>query len=448
MSLLLITILLWWVGGFMLITFWLHRRDLLPAAVDAVGPFLVLYTTRTRTLVDRLARPRWMWLGWGIIGILITFMLMVGTGIIVILAAGITVVHPSSGNPTGLQNILAIPGFNEYLPLAVGPVVGIVVAFGIHEAGHALMGRADDITFDEVGLVLLTLVPIGGIVTFDAESRDSAGTGAQLRMLSAGVTHNAAATVLAFGLLIGPVTGLIGVAPGVAVGGVQPGSPAAQAGIQQGDRLIAINGRPIEDVAALQKTFADFDTREFHVRLVDADTGTERMVIIKPVGQEPTVDAIGLRPYPAARYLRILRGGTPDRPVVEQVASLIGLPLGATVEGSSFAFPGFTGAVANFYVVTAPGALSRDVVFLVANILYWVGWLNLNFAMFNALPALPLDGGRLLRIATAAIAARLPISNRYQHDIANSVTDTTTLLTGLALLLLLIGPVLRPFLLS
>ncbi len=63
-------------------------------------------------------------------------------------------------------------------------------------------------------------------------------------MFAAGVTNNFAITIVVFALLFGPIAGAMAVAPGAAVGGVEPESTGADAGIEPGDRITAVDGHP------------------------------------------------------------------------------------------------------------------------------------------------------------------------------------------------------------
>jgi membrane-associated protease RseP (regulator of RpoE activity) len=66
-----------------------------------------------------------------------------------------------------------------------------------------------------------------------------------------------------------------------------------------------------------------------------------------------------------------------------------------------------SGATTQFYHLTGPLAGADPATFwVVANILYWLAWMNLLLGMSNALPLVPLDGGLLFRDFAASIAAR------------------------------------------
>ncbi|WP_129112798.1 site-2 protease family protein [Halegenticoccus tardaugens] len=574
----------------------LQSRGLLPSSVRVQGPLTTIHTKRGRDFLDWLARPRRFWRAWSNVGVGITVVVMVGSFFLLIQAALTTLQNPQQTSVNQPQNFLVIPGVNDFLPLSVAPeiVLGLLIGLVVHEGGHGLLCRVEDIEIESMGVVLLALLPIGAFVEPDEESQREADRGGRTRMFAAGVTNNFAVTVVAFALLFGPVVGSIAVAPGVAVGGAYDGAPAATAGVEDGDRITAVDGRSVSNEgefdAALRDapdrtvsvtvnggertvdvrrsveivdsvpgnaadlsvspdepvritavngtqvttmsefrsavgndTFARLSTSEGEItipvgatvanvqpegplaeagaptngtltitridgeRVTDADelgrvldgTGPGETVEVEAVtadgretydvelGENPqdgsgflgvtllpgtgglSVTDFGIQEYPAGTYLALLGGdpgaGGGDTPLAGAVDSFLGLvylalvlPL-ASVFGLPYNFPGFTGEVTNFYVAQGgPVSFLGGGVFLLANVLFWTAWINLQLGLFNCIPGYPLDGGRILRTGTEAVVSRLPVSEPYA--LVRTITTSIGLTMLAALILIVFGP--------
>jgi len=266
---------------YMLVATALSSRGLLPSYVRVSGPITTLHTQRGKVVLDRLARPKRFWRAWGNFGIGIALVVMVGAFLFFIVAAyGVITNPPAASAVNQPRNVLVIPGVNDFLPLSVAPeiVFGLLVGLVVHEGGHGLLCQVEDIEIDSMGLALLTLLPVGAFVEPDEENRERADRGGQTRMFAAGVTNNFAVSVVTFLLLFGPITGAIAPAAGVPVGNTVPGSAAADAGIERGDVITAVEGQPVANESDLDRALANADRR---VSLTVTTDGQERQVTVQ-----------------------------------------------------------------------------------------------------------------------------------------------------------------------
>lgn len=587
---LLAAFLLYW--GVLLL---LDRTGRLPAAVKTQGPIITIHTGRGRDFLNHLARPRRLWRAWGNFGIGVALIIMAGMFLVVVNSALAAMRSPERTAITEPRNVLVIPGVNEFLPPSVAPeiVLGLVVGLVVHEGGHGLLCRVENIDIDSMGIALLAIVPIGAFVEPDEASQRAADRGGKTRMFAAGVMNNFAITVLAFAALFGLVGAAVTVAPGAPVATAIEGSGADAAGIEPGDLIVGIGETQIESAADLDAYLQNSTERSVDVRLDNGEsvrverslmvvaaapagpanlslqdrithvndqrihtqagfetvaeehpvltvrtddrttrfpvgayvprvspdgplastgipTGEDHHIVITAIddqrvistnaaravlgettaGQEVEVTAyvyprdqpvapdaspetyvvtlgahpnddqgflgvalqpgltglalndFGTRYYPSKTFLASLGGGLGADSLFGldsffgRVLTALVLPIASFLgPGLEQNFPGFTGYISGFYEVHgAWTVLGAPVVFITANVLFWTAWINLNFGIFNCIPAFPLDGGHLLRSSTEGIVARLPVRNRYRVVKYVTISVGVAMLAGLLLM--------------
>jgi membrane-associated protease RseP (regulator of RpoE activity) len=244
----------------------LDRSDRLPPGVAATGPFLTLSSTRGRTLLDRVARPRWLWRGLGTAGLALVVALVVLAAAGVVLAGVAAVLDPASSPIESPGSVLVVPGVNPFLPLAAAPelLFGVLLGLVVHEGAHGVLARAGDIEVESVGLFLLAVVPAGAYVlpagldgSGDADGDHEHGNRlGWARLYAAGPAANLVGAGVCFLALLA-VLGNVAPVAGVTVGGAFADSPAAEAGVERGDVLTSVDGRALGDGTTLETALAN-----------------------------------------------------------------------------------------------------------------------------------------------------------------------------------------------
>ncbi|AXG09015.1 site-2 protease family protein [Haloplanus rubicundus] len=287
--------LLWVLVGvlvYSLVAKALQIRGYLPDAVRLQGPIATIHTRRGRALLTRLARPRRFWRAYSNVGVGVALVIMGGMFLLLLVQALSILQNPPAPSAVNQpQNFLVVPGVNDFLPLAVAPeiVFGLLVGLVVHEGGHGLLCRVEDIDIESMGLVFLAFIPIGAFVEPDEESQRNANRGGRTRMFAAGVTNNFVLTAVAFALLFGPVIAAVGVAPGVAVDGAYAGSPASAAGVDHGDRITAVAGANVTTERDLDDALLATEERTVAVEIDGERTvRVERsLTVVGSVGGNP-----------------------------------------------------------------------------------------------------------------------------------------------------------------
>jgi regulator of sigma E protease len=308
---------------------------------------------------------------------------------------------------------------------------GLVV---IHELGHFFTARLANVRVLEFGigfpprarimrskgetLYTLNWLPIGGFVKLEGEdgtdvddprSFSHQGLARKLVILVAGVAMN---IVLAFAIFTA-IAWLASPYVGVRFFEVQPSSPAATAGLQPGDAIVAIDGERYQFITG-PNALTGLRDRAGETILLTIDRDGQQEDVAVTLRPESEIDAqhgaLGIsgatRPFEGYFYGEYT---TNDLAAsisigIDQTIRWMGLIVGglASLVGSVVADPTAPPPVAGpVGIATQIGDIFWDSGPILT--LYVAGILSANLAVVNILPFPPLDGGRMLMITLKRI---------------------------------------------
>lgn len=245
--------------------YWIKTRNILPNVFDFMGPCLMIKTNHTG-IFDKLSRPKKLLIAYANVGIILTVICAVLITITFLITAYLTMlVQPE---PTAPQNLLLIPGINEYVPSTFAVWFAIVFAMVIHECGHGILSRVENIKVKSTGILAL-VIPIGAFVEPDDEDVEKSPLKTKLRMFAAGITTNLFAGIVGVVILI-LLTGLI--IPGASpyVYGIYDGYAAQEAGIQPGTVVYSMDNTTVFNLTEISTKF--FVTSNNQTNIINGTT--------------------------------------------------------------------------------------------------------------------------------------------------------------------------------
>ena len=360
-------------------------------AVEFQPPLLIVKTKRGLRLLDRLGSYTITpWLGW-LFALLMPIIAVIGL-YIVIRSVSIIVFNALAReyirSVTPLANLL-IPGLNPYLPLVYG-WIALIVGIAVHEAAHGVLARSLNFPVKSTGLLFFLFIPIGAFVEVDdkeiraAKARDSG------RVLAAGPGSNMVVALVSLLILLTLLGSATPIVDGLGVTAVAEGYPAHVAGIQPGDVLISVNGVSVTNMV---DAYSILSTLKPEDRVV---LGFVKLAEGEVIGSYSVEVTAATNPYdPSRGYLGLTAIGL--REVLDNYRGAWRLNpflylVWPTFSTANQQLIPFSQLMSRFY--TSPlGSLYQ----ILANLFFWIWFVNFNISIFNALPIYPLDGGQTFR---------------------------------------------------
>jgi len=301
-------------------------------------------------------------------------------------------------------------------------VLAIALLIVIHELGHFLMARACGMRVERFsvgfGPVLarrmrgetewaLSAIPLGGYVKIAGmaaeEEIDPADRAAycnqpawrRFLVILAGPGMNYLAAVLLAAALLASI-GFPEPDPRPVLGSPVEGGVAAQAGLRKGDRILSVDGKPVDTWADLVREVMARPGRPMQLEL---ERGAERLTLAVTPADEAGVGRLGVRPgarpfrassLPAALVRGFSVTNQQGAAVLDGFWKMITLQQKGRVQGP-----------AGIAQEMAASAREGTAPFLAA-----VWFISLVLAIFNLLPIPALDGGRLLVLAYEIVTRR------------------------------------------
>lgn len=332
--------------------------------------------------------------------------------------------------------------------------VGLVV---VHEFGHFLAARRGGVEVEEFAIGFpprlwskkmpsgfifsINLLPLGGFVKLKGEhdsdttpgSFGAASLKTKIKIMLAGVAMNLIVAIGIFTLLaavgmpklfegqfsVNSDTKIIQEVKNknvVLIGEVQPNSPAANAGLKDGDQIISLGGESVTSPENLGN-------------LTSKHAGEEVTMQIRRSGEELAVNVkLNSQRTEESGYLGVV--GISGQTGLEVIRSTWSAPivgLGLSKQLAELTYKGLAGILGNLFKgqtskasEQVAGPVGIFVILKEGSNLGWrfilmiIGVLSLTLAIINALPIPALDGGRLF-VTLLFRALRRPLSKKTEE---------------------------------
>jgi membrane-associated protease RseP (regulator of RpoE activity) len=326
---------------------------------------------------------------------------------------------------------LGLPGINPYLPIVDG-WIALLVGVIVHEGAHGVVARSLGLRVKSSGMILLLFLPIGFFVDVDEDALRKAKARDFQRVLGAGAGINLVVGLVCLALLLSLVSTMTPAVNGIAVTSVYQQSPAATHGIKPGDYITYVDGQPVSNPQTINgsswykpgqlinitlwrqgEVIQLLDVRLSNITLTNTKTNQTYERAFLGVNDASASYVQSLASSYASSFFK--------NPFIYMC-----IP---TLPRCQDNVP-FSDALSPFYTSPVGNLLPA-----LANLLYWLFFLNFNLALFNALPIYPLDGGQAFLMGVKTLGGK-----RLSEKGAMAITVLATAAVAGLILFVVAGP--------
>lgn len=390
------------------------------------GPVLAIKTDRVG-FFDRYIRYTPILRVYATLGVVMVAIISAGIAAILFLSVRLTFLFRPE--PTGIyapQNIFLIPGINEYVPSTVAVWFAFVLTIAIHEWGHGILCRVENITVRSMG-ALVAVIPIGFFVEPDEQELEKSRGMPKIRMFGAGITNNIVVGTICFVALI-LLFGMVVPTGNPVIAGVYKNYSAWDAGVPAPSVITAVNGIPVA-------------SRDDVSRILNATRPGDQVTLSLDAGGEVRDYALVLSEWPEELGLHhsgfmgisyydgaAIKEGVRESLSFPGLIRFLTIPFDPTAAGQALRVLAFETPETRFYEEPFPGFWG------LVHVLFWCAWININVGIFNAIPMVPLDGGYILKEGVERLFERWGLS-KYAIPVVSLVSSVMVVML-LALVLL------------
>jgi len=390
------------------------------------GPVLAIKTDRVG-FFDRYIRYTPILRVYATLGVVMVALISAGIAAILFLSVRLTFLFRPE--PTGIyapQNIFLIPGINEYVPSTVAVWFAFVLTIAIHEWGHGILCRVENITVRSMG-ALVAVIPIGFFVEPDEQELEKSRGMPKIRMFGAGITNNIVVGTICFVALI-LLFGMVVPTGNPVIAGVYKNYSAWDAGVPAPSVITAVNGIPVA-------------SRDDVSRILNATRPGDQVTLTLDAGGEVRDYALVLSEWPEELGLHhsgfmgisyydgaAIKEGVRESLSFPGLIRFLTIPFDPTAAGQALRVLAFETPETRFYEEPFPGFWG------LVHVLFWCAWININVGIFNAIPMVPLDGGYILKEGVERLFERWGLS-KYAIPVVSLVSSVMVVML-LALVLL------------